>query len=184
MTKFAHLPNHHRNPTVKTIFPGEIFYPPQDILTYNPGTSEVYLYGMSEIELTDRRPKKLLGRVGIMRSLILIDEKVIDVYIADLRHLESGVEVDDCPVEFPDDSEDQNYWFDAQKDRITLNGILYDESGVLEYDGNPELLSMALGLAKYTDEYSSELEKPVKKADKKPTADSQKHTKIQAPDTK
>jgi hypothetical protein len=111
-----------------------------------------------------QKPKRLLGRIGIVRAFGTgEDGTTVDGYVVDIRHTKGNLESDDYSGDTPDDVEEQNYWFAAQKDRIKISGLIHDDEGRLTYSGEPALHSQAMILAEYTDS----LLKKLKKEDKK-----------------
>lgn len=85
------LPSHYARLTVSDIAPGEIYYPKQNILEMDDATKEVFIHKYTELNESTKQPKKLIGRIGIMRILSsTADLQILDGVVIDARHARSS----------------------------------------------------------------------------------------------
>lgn len=152
MSEFAHIPDQLSDKTVRSLLPDDIYYPLQEIIMRNPDTMEAIIYGSSELGQSDKKPKKLLGRVGLMRAYgITPSGVIIDGFVADLRHVKGALETSEFTREKPDDIEEEGYWFQEQADRIRIIALAYRQGKTEEFSGNEDARSYIEHLTRTTD---------------------------------
>ncbi len=149
------LPSHYARLTVSDIAPGEIYYPKQNILEMDDTTKEVFIHKYTELSESSKRPKKLVGRVGIMRILdSTSDFQLLDGVIVDARRARSS----NIKTEFyypfdPNNEEERMACDELRLDYIhPLAIIALDEDAKPVYSGNEALIDHANELREKTDE--------------------------------
>lgn len=128
MSEHAKLPMDHLQQTFRSLIPDEIVYTAhsegEPTLFFNEDTLEVFLYGAQEITAEDRKPRSLLGRVGIMRVYSLMpDNTLLDGYIASVRFANDPIQEAYYSNEMPRDVEEEAEWLEDHKDRVPLLGL-------------------------------------------------------------
>lgn len=80
-----------------------------------------------EITNEERQPDSLLGRIGIMRVLLIGGvNKLREALVADLRYLDDPLDV--IEDEVPDDQEEMNDYFATQKDSAPVEAFITREN--------------------------------------------------------
>jgi hypothetical protein len=154
------LPSHYARLTVSDIAQGEVYYPKQNILEMDDTTKEVFIHKYTELNESAKRPKKLIGRVGIMRILSLTnDSQLLDGVIVDARHARSNnIRTE---LYYPFDSTDEAQKFDCDELRSDciqpLAIVALDEDSKPIYSGNEALIDHVNELTQKTDELYAQI---------------------------
>lgn len=101
---------------------------------------ELRLRLSAEITQEDREPYSPLGRVGIMR-VVLMDGESLSLrqgIVADLRYVNDTL--DETIDEAPDDQEELNEWLDARADSVAVDAFIANDRDAYNgaYYGAPE----------------------------------------------
>ena len=125
MVKYAQVPMEHVPTTLETMTPGQMTFPDQEVLFFDPGSFEAVVYTDSELAADDAKPKDVLARVGIMRVYDMsLDGVLTDGYVGDLRHLDGPLESTTYRSDqIPSNPEDRRRWDNDQMRRIRLLGL-------------------------------------------------------------
>lgn len=157
------LPGALKENTVASLPVGAAFYDTADVV-YRQYLTDLLFLDRNE-PINDKRPTKLLGRVGIMHDFVVEGEELLPGYVVDLRFAKPTGFAWAHNAEMPDDQEEANEWLEEKKSMIPIAAVAYHNPDTKETQvaGDERFAASALRLA----ELSDKLEKKIKKAEAK-----------------
>ena len=90
-------------------------------------TADRQLRARCSVEITDDEynPTSPLGRVGIMRAVLLNDPRLPTGTVADLRYVHAAIPDDE---EIPDDQEYMNDWLNNHADSVAIDAFIANDA--------------------------------------------------------
>jgi hypothetical protein len=155
MNELPQIPSYYVKTTVEKMYPGDIYYPLAEILQVDRITHQPHINKYESLANEDQRPKRLVGRFGLMRVLEETASGLTDGYIIDIRPIDfSEIEQDDF-TPLPEDDYDTIQRIEEDKQNfMSPLGIIASDRAVEHtlYLGDQTLLSHMKYLAEYTDD--------------------------------